>query len=65
MLITSVAILIAVVSAALAVLSMREVASGTALLMRSGVRRTLRSGRLAPTIAFVCLWLMIFGLSFA
>ncbi|MHA6344548.1 hypothetical protein [Roseivivax sp. CAU 1761] len=64
MMFTVVAIAIMVLSTALVVFDLRNLTRDARTALRGSVREFCRTERLAPNLAFLCLWLMIFGFAY-
>ncbi len=64
MILTLFAFAFAALSFVLLALNLRSVAEDTAASLRQAARRTRDYGRLAPNLAFCCLWLLVFALSY-
>ncbi|ETW13469.1 hypothetical protein ATO8_05551 [Roseivivax marinus] len=65
MFVTALSTLVLCLSALLVAANLRMIATDTATTLRHGVRAMTRGGRLVQNLSFVCLWLMIFALSYA
>ena len=64
MIVTVLATALMALSVLMVALDLRTVAEDMANSLRDGARHIRRDGRLASNLAFGCLWLMIFGLSY-
>lgn len=58
---TAVAALIMVLSTLLIAANLPGLARDAAWTLRASAAELVRAGRLAPNLAFLCLWLLIFG----
>lgn len=64
MIVTVLATALMAFSALVIALNLRSVAEDMAQTLRDGARHIRRDGRLASNLAFGCLWLLIFALSY-